>query len=136
MDEILSNFFNGGLNDLLNFDRSHFYYNRPFYDQKPFYEIQKEDREILIVTVPGMEEKDITLELTKEGQLYYLTLDCERNNKLIDDKPFNLHLRWSIDKDSIQEDNIKPKLKNGLLYITLFYKKPEKTKIEINIDKE
>lgn len=123
----------GGLfNNLLGWDKNYYAFNRPILDMKPYKEKHLQDREILIFNVVGLSKKDVSVTINKEGQINYLNINGERKDDIIDNQVYNIKARFSIDSDKVA--NISYKVENGLLYITLFYKKPEKSNIKIDYE--
>lgn len=131
MNDFLTSF-DEVFDDLLGWDRRYYAFNRPILDQHPYYELHnEEDKDTLIFNAIGMGKSDISVQVVKEGQTNYLTINGERKSELIKE-PYNLRARFSIDMSKIA--NIKWKVENGLLCISLFHKKPEKSDIKIEYE--
>lgn len=118
--------------EVLGWDKRYYAFNRPILDQRPFYDLKTgDDKDILVFNCVGLGKDDIAVKVIKEGQTNYLTINGEKKDELLE-KPYNLKARFSIDMDKIS--NIKYKVENGLLYITLYHKKPEKLDVKIEYE--
>ncbi|HHV26319.1 MAG TPA: Hsp20/alpha crystallin family protein [Tissierellia bacterium] len=95
-------------------------------------DIKENDEEyILEAEIPGVDKKDIKLELKDD----LLTISVERDEEIKEEK--ENYIRREIKRgrfqrsfyvDNIKEDEIKAKFKDGILYITLPKDESEKSK--------
>lgn len=92
---------------------------------------ENDEKYILEAEIPGVDKKDIKLELKDD----LLTISVERDEEIKEEK--ENYIRREIKRgrfqrsfyvDNIKEDEIKAKFKDGILYITLPKDESEKSK--------
>lgn len=99
---------------LFDFDRDFYRFTRNLKDMYP-YEIIKKD-------VVGLSKRD------KEYD--YLVIAGERKNE-VTDKIYKVDSRFIINLDDIDSNGVEYKVEDGLLYIYIKFKTPEKPNINI-----
>lgn len=120
--------------DPFNWDKKAYKFDRPVKDMAPYSTVANKDNYIIVHNVLGIDKKDLTLSLlTEDGKSY-----IEIKGKTTDDltkKVYSVSSRFAVDGTQLDLSTISSSLKNGLLYITINYKKePEKTNKTININ--
>ena len=98
-----------------------------------------EDTDNIYVTadLPGVDKNDVNVTLEKD----ILTLEGKISN-FTDDKEGKYHTEFHLGDfrrvfeiaENINQKNIQARVKNGVLYLTLTKEKPEKKKIEIELN--
>lgn len=93
-----------------------------------YYDVTRKDERIIVHNVLGLGKDDIeiTVESNKNGD--YLIIHGEKENE-ITNETHNIEYDHDVDLDEI--DEIEYKVENGLLYIFVKLKKPEKPEINI-----
>ena len=115
--------------DLL-FDDSYYCYNRMVRDRRPYKIIKEEGRDILIHNINGLGKDDIKVELeTIDDRHSYLLLEGFVENKYDKDNPYTVKSRFTVKHNEIEK--IEKEIKNGILYIYIYWKKPNKPNIKI-----
>ena len=121
------------------FDDAFYNFNRAVKDMHPYYIRKFDDHATIIHNVVGINEKDLTIEIEPDRNTDWVVVRGYTKNE-ISDSAFSVNSRISFDKDTVMK--VDWDIKNGLLYINLYYKKPELPDIKIerkelveNIDK-
>jgi len=101
--------------------------------------IDKKDKLMAKVELPGVEKKDVKLSLndsnlTIQGEMKK-DEETEKENYYYRERAYGNYLRTISLPTEIDKENIKAKFKNGILEITM-PKKPEVQTKEINIETE
>jgi len=110
------------------FDKAFYNFNRDIKDQYP-YKIKKYDDRIVIVhNILGVSAKDIKIDVTKDNRSEYLVISGSTKNETLD-TTFSINTRFEINANDIE--NIEYMADNGLLYVTIYTKKPIKPNINI-----
>ena len=127
--------------DFLEFDN---FYPDVFFSAKPLPKLrvdiqEKEDSVILKADLPGVEQKDVHIDLSQNN---ILTISCERKSETNEDHKNYQRQERTYGKlerkftlpDNINKENIDAKLTNGVLTLTLpKLKVSNPKKIEINV---
>lgn len=119
---MLSNFIVDFLNDAYTF-------SRPLSNKVSAYKRDYEDKITIIQEAYGVSEDNISVEVTKEYGSSFLKVKGSTKNDILN-ATFEFSNSFKIDPDTIKAINYKAK--DGLLYIDLLKKEPEKPSIEIN----
>lgn len=119
---MLSNFIVDFLNDAYTF-------SRPLSNKASAYKRDYEDKITIIQEAYGVSEDNISVEVTKEYGSSFLKVKGSTKNDILN-ATFEFSNSFKIDPDTIKAINYKAK--DGLLYIDLLKKEPEKPSIEIN----
>lgn len=108
-------------------------FDRVTSNKKP-YTIKKDKEKCLIVhEAMGISENDITVEVQKERGISYLVLKGSSKNEVTGDT-YRFNSVFQIDENQIK--TITKVARDGLLYVYIEYKEPEKPKVEIKSPKD
>lgn len=118
----------------LDFDKEFYRFTRNLKDMYPYEIVKKDNRATVIHNVVGLSKDDIKISLEKEGKIDYLVISGEKKNE-ITDKIYKVDSRFAINIDEIAEEGIEWEVKDGLLYVYITFKKPEKPSIKIKYKK-
>lgn len=125
-------YFNGNLDftdvipGIMKFDKSKFYFNRSIKDTKPYVSKHFDDKDVIIYEAVGMSKDDITVEQAKDKDKIHIFIKGKVKEGILSD--FKYDLGAELVYNSKQVDKIEAKLKDGLLYLSVFYKHPEEFK--------
>jgi HSP20 family molecular chaperone IbpA len=119
---MLSNWF-------LDFDKDFYRFSRGVKDNFPYQIKRAKDHATIIHNVVGINPKDIHVEIEPERNVTYLVVRGETKNE-VTDSTYSVNSRFTINDDEIKE--IKYETKDGLLYVDIYYKEPEKVNIKIS----
>ncbi len=117
---------------LFDWDRSYYTFSRTLKDVTPYEFVKDENKTIIIHNIVGLSKDDISVSLEKENKIDYLKITGEKKNA-ITNKTYSVSSRFGVDADEI--DNIEWYVEDGILYITVWFKKPEKPNINITYKK-
>ncbi|HQD92969.1 MAG TPA: Hsp20 family protein [Bacilli bacterium] len=118
----------------LDFDKEFYRFTRNLKDMYPYEIVRKDNRATIIHNVVGLSKDDIKISLEREGKIDYLVISGEKKNE-ITDKIYKVDSRFTINVDEITEEGIEWEVKDGLLYVYITFKKPEKPSIKIKYKK-
>jgi len=118
----------------LDFDKEFYRFTRNLKDMYPYEIVKKDNRATIIHNVVGLSKDDIKISLEREGKIDYLVISGEKKNE-ITDKIYKVDSRFTINVDEITEEGIEWEVKDGLLYVYITFKKPEKSSIKIKYKK-
>lgn len=118
----------------LDFDKEFYRFTRNLKDMYPYEIIRKDNQATIIHNVVGLSKDDIKISLEKEGKIDYLVISGEKKNE-ITNKIYKVDSRFTINVDEITEEGIEWEVKDGLLYVYITFKKPEKPSIKIRYKK-
>ena len=118
----------------LDFDKEFYRFTRNLKDMYPYEIVRKDNRATIIHNVVGLSKDDIKISLEREGKIDYLVISGEKKNE-ITDKIYKVDSRFTINVDEITEEGIEWEVKDGLLYVYITFKKPEKPSIKIRYKK-
>lgn len=108
-------------------------FDRVTSNKKP-YTIKKDKEKCVIVhEALGISEEDITVEVVKEKAISYLVLKGASKNKVTGDT-YRFNSAFQIDENQIKA--VKKMAKDGLLYVYIEYKEPEKPKFKVEDAKD
>jgi HSP20 family molecular chaperone IbpA len=114
---------------IFDFDQRYYKFGRTIKDMYPYEVIRKDNSSIVIHNVVGISPKDIKVSVEKENKVDYLVITGATKNEITSEN-YSVSSRFQIDSDEIS--NIDWFLKDGLLYIEVFFKEPQKPDIKIN----
>lgn len=115
----------------LFFDKNFYNFDRMVRDSYPYKVKYVDDNHtILVHNVLGLNEDDIsiTTDMTEDGYTY-IYIRGETKDEIFDTK-YSVNSRFSISNRNI--DKIEYTIKNGLLYLNIYYKKVDRPAIPIN----
>lgn len=113
--------------DLFDFDRHFYFFDRDEKDMHPYDVIRKEDALILTHNVCGMNKEDLSLSIKTENSKHYIVINGTSKDE-VTGKSYSINSRFSYDPEEIDVYKAKSEMKNGLLYITIPYKSKEEKK--------
>ena len=113
------------LDDLFDFDRHFYFFNRDEKDMHPYDVIRKKDALVLTHNVCGMNKEDLKLAIKTENLKHYIVINGTSKDE-ITGKTYSINSRFSYDPDEVDVSKATSEMKNGLLYITIPYKAKEK----------
>lgn len=118
----------------LDFDKEFYRFTRNLKDMYPYEIVRKDNRATVIHNVVGLSKDDIKISLEREGKIDYLVISGEKKNE-ITDKIYKVDSRFTINLDEIATEGIEWEVKDGLLYVYVTFKAPEKPNIKIKYKK-
>ena len=121
--------------DLFDFDRHFYFFNRDEKDMHPYGVTRKKDALILTHNVCGMNKEDLKLTIKTENLKHYVVINGTSKDE-ITGKTYSINSRFSYDPEEVDVSKATSEMKNGLLYITIPYKAKEKldeTSVQIKI---
>lgn len=120
--------------DILDWDKKNYRFNREEKDMHPFSVKNTKETSTIIHNVLGINKEDIKLTLLKENGNTYISIEGKSKDE-ITGKEYSVSSRFAIDGTQLELKKITSTMKNGLLYITIPFKKAEVSKenIQINI---
>lgn len=113
---------------LLDFDRDFYNFNRSIKDMSPYQIKRYKDHTTLVHNVVGIKKEDLHINLEPDRNTTYLVITGETKNDVLG-STYNVNSRFSVNKDEVSK--VEWEVKDGLLYVDIFYKEPEKVNIEI-----
>ena len=111
--------------DPFDFDKNFYNFNREEKDMHPYSILNKEDATILTHNVLGLNKKDIQLSKKKENGIAYIVIAGKTTDE-VTGKTYSINSRFSVDENKVDLSKVSSTMKNGLLYITIPYKKEDK----------
>lgn len=112
----------------IDFDKDFYRFNRNLKDMYPYEIIKKDDKVTVVHNVLGLGKDDIEITAKRDKNNDYLVISGEKKNE-VTDRVYNVDSRFAINLDEIKE--VEYEVKDGLLYIYITYKEPEKPKLNI-----
>ena len=120
--------------NLFDFDRHFYFFNRDEKDMHPYDIIRKKDALVLTHNVCGMNKEDLKINIKTENLKHYIVIAGTSKDE-VTNKTYSINSRFSFNPDEIEVSKAKSEMKNGLLYITIPYKaKEEQSEDSIQID--
>lgn len=116
------------LNDLFDFDRNFYHFQRDEKDMNPYSIIDKDGKSIIIHNVVGINKDDLKITLKTENGHKTLYITGQTKDP-ITNNDYSINSRFTVKASAIK--NITSECKNGLLYITIEYKEPKEEEITI-----
>lgn len=120
MDNFLFNF--------LDWDRDYYSFHRNIKDMYPYEIVRKDNQSIIVFNALGLSKDNIKVTFDKVRGTDYLLINGEQKNE-VTNKTYSVNGRFLIDVNEVK--NIDWKVKDGLLYVNVYFKESEKPKIEI-----
>ena len=111
--------------DPFDFDKKFYNFNREEKDMHPYSILNKEDATILTHNVLGLNKEDIQLSKKKENGIAYIVIAGKTTDE-VTGKTYSINSRFSVDENKVDLSKVSSTMKNGLLYITIPYKKEDK----------
>lgn len=120
--------------DPLGWDRDFYRFNRREKDMTPYSVVQNKAKGEAVIThnILGIDKKDLSIAIKPENGENYLVISGKTEDDRLG-KTYTINSRFFV-PDCYDIEHIEAEVKNGLVYITLPYKKedPKKTK-QVNI---
>lgn len=120
MDKFLVNF--------LDWDRDFYSFNRSTKDMYPYEIVRDEEKSTILFNALGISKDNIKINFDKSRGTDYLVISGEQKNEVIN-KTYSVNGRFIIDANEIKDINWK--VQDGLLYVNVYFKQPEKPQINI-----
>jgi len=111
--------------DPFDFDKKFYNFNREEKDMHPYSILNKENATILTHNVLGLNKEDIQLSKKKENGIAYIVITGKTTDE-VTGKTYSINSRFSVDENKVDLSKVSSTMKNGLLYITIPYKKEDK----------
>ena len=125
MFEDLDTLFDNFLKPSLDWDKNSYSFNREEKDMHP-YTVKMTDKECVIThNILGIDKKDIKLTREKENGTSYILISGKTEDK-ITGNTYSVNSKFALDDTQLDLSTISASAANGLLYITIATKKPEK----------
>lgn len=120
--------------DLFDFDRDFYRFNRDEKDMHPYDIINKENEIIITHNVLGIAKEDLNISVKTIKNKNYIVISGTTKDK-ITDKSYTINSRFEYNPDEIDVSKATSELINGILYITIPYqnKDIQNKDIQINI---
>ena len=115
--------------DLFDFDRHFYFFNRDEKDMHPYDVIRKKDALVLTHNVLGLNKEDIKLTIKTENLKNYIVISGSSKDE-VTGKCYSINSRFSYEPNEIDVSKATSEMKNGLLYITIPYKAKEEVSDE------
>lgn len=114
--------------NFLDWDRDFYAFNRPTKDMYPYEIVRKDNKCTIVFNIVGISKENISVSFDKARTIDYLVISGENKNE-ITGKNYSVNARFVIDSNEVKE--IEWYVQDGLLYVNILYRIPEKPKIEI-----
>lgn len=111
-----------------DFDKDFYRFTRNLKDMYPYEIIRKDNKATIVHNVVGLSKDNIKITSEREGSRDYLIISGEKKNE-VTGKMYSVDSRFTINVDEIQ--NIEWRVEDGLLYVDVDFKAPEKPKLNI-----
>ena len=117
----------------LVFDKDFYNFNREEKDMAPLKQVKKDDKIILTHNVLGINKEDLKVKTITENGKTFITIEGKTKDEYTG-KEYSVNSRFQIDDSNLDLSTIKSKMKNGLIYLEINYKKAQKKENIIKID--
>lgn len=114
------------LSDILMFNGSHAFFNRPMYEKTGYRVDEKDGKIFLTVNCLGVNPSDLTIESEYDNDNRNVVV--VRGKTLVNDKEYKVSYRFAFVKEI---DTIEHASLNGLLILEVSFKEPVKPEIKI-----
>lgn len=117
-----------------DWDRSFYKFNREEKDMNPYSIVNTKDTITVVHNVLGINKEDLKLSKKVENHNTFIVIEGKTKDA-ITGKEYTINSRFSIDDSQLDMTKVESSMRNGLLYITIPYKKakaePKEVRIEI-----
>lgn len=121
------------LDSLLDWDKNSYKFKRDEKDMHPYSTYNNKNEFIIVHNILGIEKKDLKLTKILEKGVNYLLIEGKTKDT-ITGREYSISSKLALDANSLDLNKITPRVKNGLLYISIAFKQEQKdTKINIDI---
>lgn len=114
------------LDPFFDWDKPAYTFSRPVHDMKPYSIKTLEDKVVLVHNVCGVKEEDISVDIVSEDGRDRLVINGVTHNDVLN-YDYKVSSKFDIKADMFKSVNYE--VKDGLLYIYLYKKEPEVTKL-------
>lgn len=114
--------------NFLDWQPTDYVYHRPLLDSKPYQIIKNDKISTIVFNALGVAESDVKVTVEREHGVDYLQISAETKNETLN-KTFSVSGKFNVDGETV--DKIDYELKDGLLYVEVYFKVPEPSNIKI-----
>lgn len=111
-----------------NWDKPAYTFSRSVHDMHPYSIKTLDDRVVLVHNIVGVKEDDIKVDIINKDGRDQLVIEGVTHNELLD-YDYKINSKFDIKADMFK--NVTYSVEDGLLYINLFKKEPEVTKLTV-----
>ena len=112
------------------FDDKFYNFERLVRDKRPYQIVKKDGETVIIHNVVGVNEDDVKISIEAiDDRHSYINIVGESKDDVMEEEVYKINSRFSVKHSEIEE--IIQKIKNGVLYLTIKWKKPETPSIKI-----
>ncbi len=111
-----------------NWDKPAYTFSRSVHDMHPYSIKTLDDRVVLVHNIVGVKEDDIKVDIVNKDGRDQLVIEGVTHNDLLN-YDYKINSRFDIKADEFK--NVTYSVEDGLLYINLFKKEPEVTKLTV-----
>ena len=115
----------GMFDDLFDFDRHFYFFNRDEKDMHPYDVVRTENSLVLTHNILGINKEDLKVNVKTENKVHYIVISGTSKDK-ITGKTYSVNSRLAYDPKEVDVSKAESEVKNGILYITIPYKAKEK----------
>ena len=119
--------------DLFDFDRDFYRFNRDEKDMHPYDIINKENEIIITHNVLGIAKEDLNISVKTIKNKNYIVISGTTKDK-ITDKSYTINSRFEYNPNEIDVSKATSELINGILYITIPYQNKDNQNKDIQIN--
>ncbi len=109
-----------------NWDKPAYTFSRSVHDMHPYSIKTLDDRVVLVHNIVGVKEEDIKVDIINNDGRDQLVIEGTTHNDVLN-YDYKINSRFDIKADMFK--NVTYSVQDGLLYINLFKKEPEVTKL-------
>lgn len=116
------------LDSFFDWDKPAYSFSRPVHDMKPYSIKTLEDKVVLVHNVCGVKEDDIKVDIINDNGRDRLVIEGVTHNDLLN-YDYKVSSKFDIKADAFK--SVTYEVKDGLLYIYLYKREPEVTKLTV-----
>lgn len=116
------------LDSFFDWDKPAYAFSRPVHDMKPYSLKTLEDRVVLVHNIVGVKAEDIHVDIVNEDGHDRLVIEGVTHNDVLN-YDYKVSSKFMIKADEFK--SVTYEVKDGLLYINLFKKEPQQTKLTV-----
>ena len=117
------------LDSFFDWDKPAYTFSRPVHDMKPYMIKTLEDRVVIVHNIVGIEPDDIKVSIVNEDGRDSLVIEGVTHNDVLN-YDYKVSSKFGIVSADVFK-SVTYEVKDGLLYINLFKKEPETTKLTV-----
>ena len=117
------------LENALAWDKNSYRFNRGEHDMAPYSVYNHKDEVIVVHNVLGINKEDLKIITKSENHENYITI-AGKTVDAVTGKEYSINSTFTFDDSKVDMSTAKCSMNNGLLYITMKYKKEEVKKKE------